>query len=231
MSSSNKINNPRDATGKVNATEKTDDDIVEIVSTGCTDGRALHTKTALNVMDKEDEKLDKEERAKLSRKTLEAVARFKKNLASPPKSANGFNSKDKPAPSTAASVMSVVMKQKADAMLQKNEIDKKRAEDDIVLKKEEMMLSLEVQKDRNKIDMKCAEDEVLMKKEEMLLNIAKFEHEKNLHLEKLEMRKAKLEVKKAEIASNEKIRILEIEKEERLAMLKLKLEIENPKRT
>lgn len=123
------------------------------------------------------------------------------------------------------------MKQKADVMLQKNEIEKKQAEEMLALKKEEMMLSLAVQKDRNKIDMKSAEDEVLLKKEEMLLNVAKFEHEKNLHLEKLEMRKAKLEVKKAEIASNEKIRILEIEKEERLAMLRLKLEIENPKRT
>lgn len=72
MPNSNKINSPGVAIDKVNEKEKTDDDIVEIVSLGS----SAKTTDRGNVKDKEDE--DFEETAKLSRKTLEAVSRFKK---------------------------------------------------------------------------------------------------------------------------------------------------------
>lgn len=64
------------------------------------------------------------------------------------------------------------------------------------------------------------ENEFILKKEELNLAKEKMEFEKQMRIEEMEMRAA-------ELASNEKIQILTLEKEERLAELKMRLELEH----
>lgn len=117
--------------------------------------------------------------------------------------------------------MSMVLSQKTDIIAEKNKIEQSKIDAENRRKEEHLQVSLEIVKEKNRIKEKRVEEEFIAKKAELEFEVKKFEHQKDLEVRAMDIKKADIDFKKAELESKEKLAILEMEKQERLEMFKL----------